>query len=179
MEFTKENIDLIFQEILDEFGVEYRADAYNGIVFTVKDPVYGLREMKMYEHEGDFVCTNWQWEVEGMKPMPNIAYIHNCNKNAANIETFRKKVRAYLTDKYAFWYEPAVERWAEIEELLGSFIKDYGAYFTTAKFLKTPVLTQEEKAKMLSYLQLDDCIQAAKEVDAMHQISLIEVKQEE
>lgn len=130
-------------------------------LIKVNDFVYGDREIRFYEYDGSLVCTNWS--ENGVPQMPSIAYVR-C-KTQLHVQQFKDTVQKYFKSSYEFWYGSAFEDWIGVERVLGEFAKKHGAYMTTSSILKTPVLSDDQKAALLSYLQLDEIIQCARERD--------------
>lgn len=166
-ELEKKLINFIKTELADIVGKEnIKFDIFedrNDAKIDWYDFVYGRRTLRLYEYQGSCVIASWGDFDENLKSMPNVAYVE-CS-DELSFKKFKEKAISYFTDTASFWLGDVHEEWKSIEDMLKEFLETYGAYLTTSKLLKAPVLDDKQKAALLSYLQLDDCVQRAKEMD--------------
>jgi len=148
----EENFSKVVNFLTTIVGPEHKTDGNKYFKFRYKDALWGERNMISYFHDDSYVLTSWEDQRE------SIAY-------TKDFELYKKQCMKYLTDNIAFHEEPATRAWLHVEAVLNDFVKNFGVIALTGKMLKTPALDDQTKIKLLSYLQLDDCIQKAKELE--------------
>lgn len=132
---------------------EFASESDTSCEFYFEDIIKGKRRMRAYYYSESYVLTCWEEKSNGSESYTD------------DWDTYKKEVSLYLSDNKLWYEKPARESWQYIEGELKDFVREYGAIMLTSKLLKIDYMDDATKAKLLSYLQLDCAIQAAKEQD--------------